>query len=492
MDMIDSHFNKNSSSFSTRLRLAAGLILFLFCFGLNTPVFLPAAQAQEGDFLEGQLRRTAEETEARQGAQAAALEKKRLDQLKTIRFQDILKDPDNIMLNFAYAQSQVKNGDVLGASATLERILLIDPSLDKVRLFYAVVLFRLDNWTEAKRELELLQAKELPAALSSEVDLYIKQINRRLRKSRFAISQSLGYQFDTNRNAAPSSKKRYFANTTLPVSGTSRRRRDTSFLNITRFDAARDLGFQAGHEVFGSFTYFLQEQTAIDNLDLQSFAYDMGFNLKSDWVNFQPKFYASHLYLSREQYLRSQGGNFRLDKTVFKRLGLKSEFRIERQDFTGVTESPLAKQRDGRYLEWENGFTYALLPTMRVGSSFVYANKTAEEDVNAYERIQIKNTHTWLWPKSQFVINSLDLGVDAYDEVDIVIAARRRRDKTLRYRVTYGAPLETLLIGKVLPGPMKNINFTFTYEYFRSFSNITSYTYRNNKFQLMLSKRIEF
>jgi hypothetical protein len=39
--------------------------------------------------------------------------------------------------------------DFLGASATLERILLIDPLLAEVRFFYATVLFRLDNLSDS-------------------------------------------------------------------------------------------------------------------------------------------------------------------------------------------------------------------------------------------------------------------------------------------------------------------------------------------------------
>jgi len=45
-----------------------------------------------------------------------------------------LEDPDNIMLNFRYAQTQIKNNNLLGAAGTLERILLVNPNLSKVRL----------------------------------------------------------------------------------------------------------------------------------------------------------------------------------------------------------------------------------------------------------------------------------------------------------------------------------------------------------------------
>ena len=70
-----------------------------------------------------------------------------------VTFEQVLADPDNIDLNFRYAETQIRKGDVRGASATLERILLIEPDLPRVRLLYAIVQFRLENLAEAEREL---------------------------------------------------------------------------------------------------------------------------------------------------------------------------------------------------------------------------------------------------------------------------------------------------------------------------------------------------
>ena len=76
--------------------------------------------------------------------------------------------------------------------------------------------------------------------------------------------------------------------------------------------------------------------------------------------------------------------------------------------------------------------------------------------------------------------------------LDAAIETVHRHDATLRYRVTYGAPLTALYIGKFLPRALQDILVTATYEYYRSLSNITNYTYTNNKIQFMLTKRLEF
>ena len=79
-----------------------------------------------------------------------------------VTYEDVLKDPNNIALNVRYAQDQIARGEVLGAAATLERILLMNPKLPDVRLLYAVVLYRLDSLDEAQRELDTLRNVTLP------------------------------------------------------------------------------------------------------------------------------------------------------------------------------------------------------------------------------------------------------------------------------------------------------------------------------------------
>ncbi|HTL47714.1 MAG TPA: tetratricopeptide repeat protein [Verrucomicrobiae bacterium] len=465
----------------------AAFFVLLFCFLLPARGFSQLNEENETGVVTRETRnQQAVEATSEQSKKQAGLEK-----VKKVTYEDILKSPDDLKLNFEYAQSQVKEGNLLGAATTLERILLINPKLQKVRLFYAVVLYRLDNWTEARRELETLQKQKLPPDMREEVDTYLKRIKRRLRRTKVSVRQSVGFEADSNRNASPSSKRRLVTNVPVDVSGSSVATRDNSFVNVTQVNLVHDLGFQAGHEIFASFTHFQQEQTHVDSLDLQSLQYEFGANLKSKWANFTPLFYANNIFLSRETFLRTQGGEFDFDKT-FGRFSAFSDTRIEHQNFSGISENPTAPQRTGVYTELENGFSYALHPRISYGASLLYGHKTAREDFNAYDRLQIRQSVTTLLWKGQFILNSIDLARDVYADPDVAIASQIRKDGTLRYRVTYGVPLETLYIGKLLPSVLRGIVWTFSYEYFRSLSNVTNYTYRNNKMQGMLTKKWEF
>jgi Flp pilus assembly protein TadD len=139
---------RSSSTSVWRQRLVAAL-LFAFATDpllaqsqLPTDVTDPARQAT----------RRAGEIEA---ISREAEDQRLLRPEREVTYEDVLANPDNIDLNFAYAQVQIARGDLKNAAATLERILLIEQDLPRVRLLYAIVLFRLDNLDEAERELHL-------------------------------------------------------------------------------------------------------------------------------------------------------------------------------------------------------------------------------------------------------------------------------------------------------------------------------------------------
>ncbi len=453
---------------------------------------LPAQAAEENDARVIE-RETAAEKQAVETARKAR-EKKVFEQTGKITFEQILSRPDDIELNFQFAQQQVKSEDLLGAAGTLERILITNPNLHEVRLFYAVVLFRLDNLIDAQNELKKLENAPLPENLKSQVGLYQNEIKKRKRKTQFSVTQSNGFEFDNNRNASPSDKRVLFAGTPVNTSGTSRRRKDTSFLNITTVDVAQDLGTQAGHQLLASFTYFLQEQTQVDSLDLSSFQYEIGPLIKTKWADVTPSFTGSHVFLSRENYLRTRGGNIDVNRALTPKWNLNGGFRFEHQDYLPIEENQTARDRTGWEETLTGGTSYALPFNMRVGTNLIFGHKNAHRKYETYNRFGLRPYHTWLLGKGQFLINSVDVNFDRYKGIDPAVDGLHRHDSAFRYRVTYGAPLSTLLIGvgKYLPSFIKDVTATVTYEYYRSLSNISNFTYTNHKIQAMLTKKWEF
>lgn len=469
-------------------KILSGLALASFFFFVSFPC-LAEDMANETDYLR---RETRSERQAA-GVAERSKEKEVTDKYKTgVTYQDILKDPDNIALNVRYAQEQIAREELASAAATLERVLMLDPNLTDVRFLYAVVLYRLRNLNDAQKELDALKTVALSSDLQKQVTDYERKIKRGKRRTHFDLRESVGWGYDTNRNAAPISKRQLVNNTVTDVLATNGRTADTHFLNVSSLDVTHDLGFQAGHTVFGSFTYFLQDQNQVSSLDLGSYQTELGGTYKAKWFDFTPSFIMNYIFLSSESFLRTQGGNFLFERNLTKKLKAFYDFKVERQDYMNISEDTNARGRKGPEFSNFWGASYLILPTMKWTSAIGYSDKEAKEKFNAYDRLSLNNTHTWVLPKGQFLINTFNVNFDDYSTPEFAVGNLIRHDKTLRYRATYGAPLETLMIGKILPKPFKDVVLTFSYEYYRAFSNISNYAYANNKIEGMLTKRWEF
>ena len=61
----------------------------------------------------------------------------------------------------ALARQQIADTDLMGAAATLERVLIADPEAHSARLLYASLLCRLDDAAGARVELSFLQGQAL-------------------------------------------------------------------------------------------------------------------------------------------------------------------------------------------------------------------------------------------------------------------------------------------------------------------------------------------
>ena len=84
-----------------------------------------------------------------------------------ITYEQILAAPDDVQLNLDYARQEVASGRLQQAAAALERLLLNRPNWDAVRLFYGIVLYRLNDLEGTKRELRLLEGRDLRVRLET-------------------------------------------------------------------------------------------------------------------------------------------------------------------------------------------------------------------------------------------------------------------------------------------------------------------------------------
>ena len=116
-----------------------------------------------------------------------------------VTYDQVLESPDDIMLSYRFALKQIGDGDLLGASATLDRLTLLAPQEPNIRALRAIVLYRLGNLREAKNEFEDLLKLDIDPQLRTNIERYAQAIDRQSQDTRVNLLLSLGMQFDSNR-----------------------------------------------------------------------------------------------------------------------------------------------------------------------------------------------------------------------------------------------------------------------------------------------------
>lgn len=448
-------------------RLVLALALF---FVVN------AALAQQGN-IEREGQAPARALAAQRGAADASVASSASDE--DVNYEAVMADPDNIELSYRWARAQIRNGDLKGASATLERVVTLKPNKARARLLFAIVLYRLDDLTAAERELTTLTEMSVPGDIKSEAAEYLAALHKRRRKTHFNAMFSLGAGFDDNRNASPAEGKALLGGNPVQLAGANERRDDFTYPFIGTLGVSRDL--RGGHRAFGSFSMFQAEQILAKTLNVKAYSARAGGTYTNPLADITPTLQFDHIQLAQQTFLRAHGAELHFSRKVSPREERFFRTAYSYQDYSPTAQVGTANERSGNFWEWGLGAGYWVLPTHRLTPSYTYTIKNAARLYNAYTRHAVGLDHTWLLGKGMFLMSGVTAGFDRYEAHDGFVSPEIRQDDNYRVRTMFGAPLTLLW------APLKALLATAGYEYYHSLSNLSNYAYTDNKLTAMLT-----
>ncbi len=467
---------------------------------------IPDAYAQQSvDVRTDEARQFSEDFDRLTDVTARANLLLRTDDGGDVTYADILANPDDIVLNFRWAKAQLARGEVRGASATLERILVIDPELAPVRLYYAIVLYRLDSLDEARAQFDRLKRMDVSPEVSADIEKYISAIEHRRKRLRQSVTLTLGSQVDSNRNAAPNDKIQLLTGTPTAVTSTSDKpQNDFAYTGAVRYDVSYDLGYQEGHEMFASITGYGSDQVQLDSLDLGSFSVDIGSRIRGGYWQLTPSLNQTVQSLSKEKYLTSRSGRLRLDWNPRPFFNLNGDVSYADERYQNTSESTALRLHSGQRYGTRIGSNYTWTPNNRTTFNLSAGKKEAARNYYSYDSLSGEVIHAYLFGGGSYISGSIRHGIDRYRDPDYLVTGsspQHRVDRSTRSRLTYGAPLSQLLPSNLF-GESKAadqiysflapISWSITGEYLNTKSNIPNYEYHNARAQLYLTRRWEF
>lgn len=118
-----------------------------------------------------------------------------------------MANPGDLDVAFQYARLSAEAGDLEGAIATLERMLIFAPGLPRLQLELGVLYFRLGSDAAARGYLDAAVAgPDVPPEVRAKVERYIADIDERSAEDTLHGNVMIGGRYQTNANGGPNSK----------------------------------------------------------------------------------------------------------------------------------------------------------------------------------------------------------------------------------------------------------------------------------------------
>lgn len=407
--------------------------------------------------------------------------------------QGVLDDVANPEKSFEFVTAAVAAGDLRGAAAALERILLIDPRLANVRLELGEIYLRMGNTELAQYHIrEALRATNMPQTVRLRATRMLAQTSALTQRNTFRFEGRFGYRHDSDANAGPSSNSVYgvdpFTLQTVLVPLTSGGAAPDSALEASiQATHSFALGGARGSSWDSDFTGYSVTYSKFHTLNQYSFGVETGPTLvvagtSEAPISLRPLALAGKAYLHGSSYYSYAGGG--LGVSAFWNPAIVTQLRITREH-RRFDDTPLIflSDRSGNYTSAE------LRQIWQLGHVQLSAGLTGRK-ADADQNYQSYNEFGGLAGARYFgVLGTAQRPWNVYANVNYTRAGYDAADPFINPGLTRHDQ-RTDMAGGVEIGVTRTISTSLDLAYTRLNSNLPNYQYDN--FSIGLHALIRF
>lgn len=301
-------------------------------------------------------------------------------------FQEMLRQPANLDVLFRFATVASQTGDLEGAVSALERMLLIDPNLPRVRLELGVLYFRLNSFEVARTYLQAaLASPGLPPDVRAKAEQILAELDSRLSRSRFSGEVFLGMRYQSNANLGPAnSQVRLFgqvANLNQSALGTG----DWGGVTTGQFRHVYDLETQDKAAIESQFTYYATRQfqlqaANVSLVDLTTGPRFQVFRETFEEIVVKPFVSGGYVWVNDTPYYGSYGGGVETAALLSDKLRNVSILSWRQQNYPNTWYLPANSLFTGTQYSATSTFSYQVNPLVSlyaVGNAQRYETQQA-------------------------------------------------------------------------------------------------------------------
>lgn len=267
-------------------------------------------------------------------------------------FDAMLADPGNLDKTFRFAQLAIRINDLEGAVGALERMLVINPNLPRIRLELGVLYYRLGSFEAARAYLQsALASRDLPPEVRSRAEQVLAEIDKQRNPSRFFGSVMSGMRYQTNANAAPGGGvvKVGGIDSQLGPSGTAQK--DWNVFGLAAINHTYDLGTQEGDFIDSRLVLYGARQFKASDVNLVYSSISSGPRMRFlpdtlPGTTVRPAAYFDYVMLAdRTEYIAPGVGVGFEHRIAQGQIALNFDYRY--RNYHDSREKPTNSNRDG-------------------------------------------------------------------------------------------------------------------------------------------------
>ena len=364
-------------------------------------------------------------------------------------FEQMLKNPADLDLTFRFAELASELGNYEAAISALERMLLFNPDLPRVRFELGVLYFRLGSYDVARSYFtQARNAPDTPPDVRQRIDGFLAELDRRASPHQLTGSLLTGFRSQSNANAGPGPSVLAQGNA-FTLQSQFVKRADWNYFITGNARHTYDLGTQNNALIETNGLAYDAEQFEVSTVDLAIFEGNTGprFDVMSDdevLVNVRPYALANDVLLDHTQYFYTLGGGLELSRAFTDRVAGDLTYEYRRKRFNNSSNQPAAALLDSQLHSVSGDLRYAFFDNGIADGGVSFSREAARTNFNSNHELDFRLAYTQSFPLPYSIpegplvlIPALFRTILIYDSPDPAIDPNNRRvDHQWRYAFT--------------------------------------------------------
>jgi tetratricopeptide (TPR) repeat protein len=313
----------------------------------------------------------------------AEADQSQLQQRKEALFGQMLRDPSNLDVTFAYADASAKLGDNEAAVSALERMLLFNPNLPRVDLELGVLYFRMGSFDTAQSYFDKAAASNPPEEVKSRIAEYESRIADQQSTTHIYGSLFVGMQYQSDANVAPGSPLVHSPIGDVLLSSQFVKQRDINVFAAGNVLFSYDLGTQSHDALEVTANSYVNHYFHFSNLDLDFGEVTAGPRFRFTDVSLpyvqsaslKPYAILNEVGLGENQYFYTYGTGLEATASLPGDIDLRATFEFRQKSFSNAPDRPLSTGLDGSDKLVALLLSKSLTPNSALGLELAYLNQ---------------------------------------------------------------------------------------------------------------------